>query len=131
MTGPAWSAVPKMPPMDAFETEEFTATIDLLHRTGAKEFTLRFQDDEEPTIWCASVSYPDGAAEAAGALHPHTAVKRLAAHVIDGGHCTRCRRTTAFCEDWRTEAALTAELVDAVCWRTWDPELHRFRRSCE
>ena len=117
----------------------FVAAIDLLRRTGLRTFQIRYQDDEQPTVWLAVGEWsrgPDGRPvakggaqvfEAAGATNPVQAVMRLCDQVVDGGTCAHCRRPAGVTDDWRSDMPLAT----VVCWQVYDPELKRFRRSCE
>ena len=116
------------------------AGVDLLRRTGAKEFQIRYSDDEQPVVWLAVAGYRGERRnpitgkstsaehfEAAGAMDPTTAIMRLCEQLIDGGLCRHCHRRTIFNAD-----AEPGELLDAVgCVYAWDPELKTFRRNCE
>jgi hypothetical protein len=105
----------------------FIAAVDLIGRTGAKSFAIRYTDDEPPVVWAAVAEYGDGRAEAAGALHPIVAVLRLAELLVDGGQCTHCGRPTGLDVD----SIDTMPLDTLVCWYQFDPELATFRRGCE
>lgn len=104
----------------------FVAAVDLVGRTGAKGFQMRWSDDEEPTVWIAVADYGDGH-EAAAALHPLPAVLRLIEQLIDGGLCAHCRRPSAVSDDWQHEQPLD----EVFCWYVFDPERKTYRRSCE
>lgn len=125
-----------MTPMPADPTNDprLAAGLALIGRTGAKDLTIRYHDDEQPTVWMACASWPrtrDGVEgrhyEAAGGMTPLSAVLRLLELVIDGGRCAHCGRPTA------VEADFTAErlLEETFCWYVFDPELATFRRGCE
>jgi hypothetical protein len=120
------------------EDPRFTAALDMIGRTGARSFQIRFQDDEEPTVWIAVAQYgvnkydvpiPKGGKDVykvAAALHPVVAVLNLLDATIDGGQCTHCKRP----------AGVTLEiepmpLQGQICWYQFDPELKTFRRGCE
>lgn len=107
------------------EDPRFIAAIEMLRRTGAVSIGIRFQDDEDPTVWLAVATWDKGE-EAAGAMTPLLALMRLCGQVIDGGTCMHCGRTTVFSDDFRN-----LPLADAVCWYAWDPEAKTFRRGCE
>jgi len=114
------------PPIPPEHERRLLAAVDLIGRTGAHGFQLRFSDDEEPIVWLAVAQYRD-TADAAGALDPLRAVLRLAEQLIDGGRCTHCDRPTGLEPD-----TLDAMPLDAmVCWYQYDPELGTFRRGCE
>lgn len=107
----------------------FVAAVDLIGRTGAREFQVRWSDDEEPTVWMATAKYQRGDEvrwEVTGAMGPTQAVLRLCEVLIDGGHCTHCSRPTGF-----TEHFDGMPMDQLVCWYQWDPEMATFRRGCE
>jgi hypothetical protein len=106
--------------------EMVAAVADMIGRTGAQQFQIRFSDDEDPTIWMAAAQWKD-VWECAAALTPDKASIRLAETVMDGGECTHCHKTTAVSHEWR----LPTPLQKAVCWYVYDPETKKFRRSCE
>lgn len=115
----------------------FTAAIDLIGRSGATSFELRYSDDQQPVVWMAIGSWPaslfdKGAKgerhEAAGALSPMKAVMRLLTSILDGvGTCSHCKRPTAVSDDFTR----SMPLEDHVCWYVYDPEMQMFRRGCE
>jgi hypothetical protein len=84
--------------LDDSEDPRFGAAVNLLQHTGATSFRIGYSDpdDGDPTAWYALVTYPDGIAEAAGAITPLKAVLRLCTQVIDGGQCTHCGKRTIF-----------------------------------
>lgn len=116
--------------LDPMAAAMLTAGVDLIGRTGASSTQVRFDDSEPPTVWLAVAAYVrDGRDifEAAGAMHPTTAVLRLCEQLIDGAVCVHCERPTGF-----EPSSLDAMPLDAlVCWYQWDPELKVFRRGCE
>lgn len=99
-------------------------------RLGASELQIRYSDDESPIVWMAVAKVANRRAprfEAAAALDPSEAVKRLAAQLIDGGVCVHCGKPTGFESDWTVPDFGTDILV---CWVTYDPELDRIRLGC-
>jgi hypothetical protein len=112
------------------------AGVDMLRRTGAQSFQLRYSDDEEPVVWVAVAAYSavnplTGKQaehyECAGALNPTAAIMRLCEQLIDGGTCQHCGRPTIFNTD-----SQPGDLLNAVgCVYAYDPELKTFRRDCE
>ena len=126
---------PEHPPVD---DPVFMAALDLLRRTGASSFQIRYQDDEQPTVWIAvgewkttdGMPTPDGADirhEAAGALHARTALLRLLEQVLDGGKCMHCQRPSGM----EADSIDTMPANELICWYQYDPELKTFRRGCE
>lgn len=120
---------------------KFLAAVDLVRRTGAAQFQIRYQDDEDPVVWLAVAAYRNMVAvgatgrgrrvevahEAAAALDPVTAVLRLCDRLVDGAICTHCHRPSGV--DDRFD--LGQPLPGIVCWYVYDPELKTFRRGCE
>ncbi len=121
-------------------TDHVIAVIDLLGRTGAKDFQIRYSDDQEPTVWIAVARYsvrspgdafPTRHYQAAGGLTPDAAAYALLEQVLDGGMCVHCGRQTAVERQW-DDAEFLAELsAVGVCVYAYDPETKRYRRSCE
>lgn len=109
----------------------FVAMIDLIGRTGAKSMQVRFSDDQQPIVWMVVGEFPspDGwHFEAGGGLSPLQAGMRLLETVLDGGGtCAHCSRPCGVWEWWED----TPPLRSMVCWYVYDPELEKFRRSCE
>lgn len=118
----------------------FAAALDLVRRTGATEVQIRYQDDEQPVVWLAVArhkmlagrpvrdTHPDGELywSAAAGMAPYAAVMALCETLVDGGTCIHCHRPTGFTEDYQS-----MPLADHFCWYQYDPELKKFRRSCE
>lgn len=107
------------------------AGIQLIERTGAKSFQLRYSDEERPTVWIAVAVYRISSflnAHKVGAgLTPDQAIRDLCDKAIDGGVCEHCSKMTSFA--W--EAIENIQDLMDVCVYEWDPELKTFRRSCE
>lgn len=108
------------------EQDLLTASIDLVGRTGATSTEIRYSDDQQPVVWMAIASYPDGRWEVAAGQNPTRALYRLLERLVDGGICTHCQRPTGV-DDTLSSMPLGA----AVCWYQYDPELKTFRRGCE
>lgn len=111
--------------MMADDDPRMIPAVEMLRRTGAEEFQIRYCEEEQPVIWMA-VGRWGGRWETGAGMEPLTAVFRLCDQVIDGGQCMHCKRTTGFVPDLDTPP-----LDDLVCWYQWDPELVTFRRGCE
>ena len=107
------------------EDPRFAAAVTLIGRTGAENFQIRYQDDEQPVIWMAVGVWHDGAEVGAG-MTPLQAAMRLLDQVIDGGLCIHCQRPTGVTDDWKGEMPLS----DMLCWYRYDPEMQEFRRGC-
>jgi hypothetical protein len=102
----------------------FIGAVDLIGRTGAQEFQIRYTDDE-PVVWVARAQW-HGQWQSGSGPDPLAAVFRLCEQVVDGGQCTHCRRPAGFTADFEE-----MPLSELVCWYQWDPELATFRRGCE
>lgn len=118
--------------------ERFTAAIDLVRRTGAKEVQVRYSDDEQPVVWFVVAGYISrggkpvstgkvNAWKVGSALTPHDAIFRLLDDTIDGAECAHCHRPSGFVEGFDANMPLDRH----VCWYQYDPELKRYRRGCE
>ncbi len=101
-----------------------TAAVDLVGRTGAAEFQIRYCEEEKPVIWTAAACWR-GRWEAAGAMNPLDAVFRLLELVVDGGTCKHCKRPAGF--DPGTDSMPLDELV---CWYQYDPGTKKFAKGC-
>ena len=110
------------------EEPRLVALVDLLGRTGASEFQIRYCEEEVPTIWMAAARW-DKIWQAAGAMAPYPAVLRLAQSVMDGGHCRHCDRPSGVDDEPLDD--LTSATSAIICWYRFDPEMSTFRRSCE
>lgn len=104
------------------------AAVDLLGRTGASSFGVRYSDDAQPVVWIAVVEYGGGTWEAATGHDPGEATLRLAERIIDGGNCAHCHRPTALALEHDETFPIPGH---DCCWYAYDPELETFRRSCE
>jgi hypothetical protein len=109
----------------------FIAGIDLIGRTGARQYQVRYSDDELPVVWFCVAIYGQGKKqifETAAAADPVEAVLRLCTQLIDGAQCTHCKKATVF---YATHDEQPIALDKLFCNYQWDPELKTFRRSCE
>lgn len=121
---PRCNAIPELVPQDS---PKLTAAVEMIGRTGAETFAMRWSDEEQPVVWMAVAGYADGRHEAAAALNPVRAALRLCEQLIDGGACQHCHRPSGFDPDSIDELPLDG----LVCWYQFDPELEKFRRACE
>lgn len=127
--------MPEQPPI----TPKFTAAVDLLRRSGASQIQIRYQDDDEPTVWIVVAVLHDWlpgwsgtsrgpAWEIDAGSHPEQAVLRLCERLVNGGLCVHCQKPTML------ELYHDSEPVPGqgfLCVTAWDPELATFRRGCE
>ncbi len=119
------------------------AAIDLLRRTGCVETQVRYDEEQEPIVWVVVSKWnrgPDGrpravaaadtteAWEASGAMTPADAAIRLVELVVDGSICAHCGRPAGADTDWAFD---WQRLGPGICWYLYDPEVQKFRRSCE
>lgn len=106
---------------------KLNATLDMLRRVGARSVSIRYQDDDEPTVWMVMASFDGDRHEVDAALDPIRAGLRLLERLIDGGQCNHCKRPTGL----EPDSLDTMPLNAAICWYQYDPELSTFRRGCE
>lgn len=106
---------------------KFQAALDFIGHTGALTVDVRYSDDQEPIVWFLVAEYPEGRYEVAASLDPERAALRLCERLADGRMCAHCGRPTGFDPNWEQEMPFSAH----ICWYQWDPELEKFRRSCE
>jgi len=109
---------------DADDDARLTGAVDLLRRTGAAEFQIRYCEEEQPVVWIAAARWRKHW-QAAAAMVPLQAVFRLCDEVIDGGTCQHCKRPTGF------EPSMDPMPLDKlVCWYQWDASNKVFARGC-
>lgn len=100
-------------PMTKREQVRLAAAVDMIGRTGAEAYLVRFDDDTDPVAWIAEARYR-GQREFGEGDDPIIATERLLENLLDGGRCTHCGRVTALimegdhplripaiCERWR------------------------------
>jgi hypothetical protein len=123
-------AMPKSKvPGPSYQDDRFIAAVDLVGRTGAKSFQMRYCEEEKPVIWMAIgewIRENKSVFEVGASTNPLVALFRLLDEVIDGGICTYCGKPTGF-----EESVDPMPLDQVVCWYQWDPERKVFRRGCE
>jgi hypothetical protein len=108
------------------EDPRFLAVLELLKKTGADGFQIRYDEEQDPIVWVAVATYKTGYQCDAG-FTPLSAVMRLAERLGDGGTCAHCGKPTGLSWDWDQEHPA----AEHICWFIYDPETQRFRRSCE
>jgi hypothetical protein len=113
---------------DAEKDPRFIAGVDLIRRTGAKQFQIRYSDDEEPVVWFAVALYEPRRWEADAGGDPLQAVMRLCERLVDGGTCAKCGRPTGI------DPALLGQempMPEMICWWQFDPGMRKFIRGCD
>jgi hypothetical protein len=106
------------------DDDRMVAAVDLIGRTGAAEFQVRYSDDEQPVIWMAAARWK-GTWQAAGAMSPLGAVFALLDSVIDGGTCQHCGRPTGF-----EPSSDQMPMDKLICWYQFDPGTKKFAKGC-
>jgi hypothetical protein len=122
------SSTPTEDPRDP----RIVAAVDLLGRTGVHEVTIRYCDEEDPTVWMVLGTWKRGQrdhTDVCAGMTPWRAMLRLCEAVMDGGRCTHCGRPTMV--DEAPAGPLGVGLDAVVCTYRYDPELRTFRRGCE
>lgn len=136
-------AMTTKPDADYALDPRFVAGVDMLRRTGSKDFRIGWSDEDDgpPTVWYAVATWPRSGlvsdrgeairGECAAAFDPVEAVMRLCERVIDGGTCTHCGQRTIFDPEPPT-GGVVDDLLDAMgCRYVWNAESASFLRSCE
>lgn len=98
------------------------AAVDQLGRTGARAYEVGYEEDTDPVVWNATVTY-QGTKLWRSAADPVRATELLLEDVIDGGLCTSCGRPTALILDGQPSLD-----TPAVCERYRIGK--RYVRSC-
>lgn len=112
------------------ELAMLTATADMVGRTGAIEFQIRYSDDEEPVLWIAYAGYKENRYGVGTATNPFTACIRLMNLLVDGGRCTHCNRMTIYWPEIVPEDS-EPPLSDKDCVYYLDEKTMKFKRGCE
>lgn len=107
------------------DMELINACTNLLGRTGCDEYATRVSKDEHPIVFIFMARWGDHW-EAMAGTKLSQAVFRMAQHIVDGGLCVHCQKPTGVDRDFADELD-----TEHICWYQMDPELKRFRRSCE
>jgi hypothetical protein len=105
------------------------AGVDLLGRTGVGEVEIAYDDDlPEPAtvLWWCGGNWKGTRMFSAHFSYPAQAVEDLLSRVINGGGCTRCKRTTVLGVEIEGYCCfmLEAAAVD-------DDQSYRYVRTCE
>jgi hypothetical protein len=111
----------------ATDDPRLLAAVDLIARTGAEQFSIRYSDEEPPVVWMAYAEYAGNRREVDAAFEPLTAVLRLAERLIDGGVCQHCKRPAGLDPD---SVGGKMPLDRLVCWYQFDPGAQKFIRGC-
>lgn len=110
----------------------FLACVDMIGRSGAKTWELRYSEPEHkgsPVVWVAIAGYTTGGKWAhlvECSLNPTQAAFKLLEEALDGGTCQHCEKPAGITEHFRG-----MPVPEAICWYQFDPELATFRRGCE
>jgi hypothetical protein len=118
--------MPAMSSREMAEDPRLMAVLDLMRRAGARSVQLRYDEEQDPVVWVAVAEFLRGYGCGAG-LSPGAAAMALADSTVDGGLCAHCGHPSGVTDDWREDMPL----ANVVCWYVFDPELAKFRRSCE
>lgn len=115
----------------------FLAAVDAIAHTGAKNFEIRWCEEQDPTVWFALSTHISGGQERQSiyaGFNPTEATIGLAEKLIDGGVCAHCLKMTIFEPDWTAPMIRNFKIGDIDvyhCTYQYDPEMKKFRRSCE
>lgn len=115
--------------MSAEAEKRMGACVELIGRTGAQDFQLRYSDDLEPTVWIAVAQWHRAGESyhlCAAGMNPLEAAFALCEQAIDGGECQHCHKASGVALGFDA-----MPLKGSVCWYQYDPEMVTFRRGCE
>jgi hypothetical protein len=118
--------------MDDANKAFLKACVDMARRTGAREWQLRYQDDDNPVVWIAVAKWTlDGEDiwECAAGMTPPRAAFKLLEQLIDGGMCRVCGRPTGLLE--MDEPPPGTAGSTGVCWYAYSASRERFLTGCE
>jgi len=129
-------------PDDDSADPRWVPAVDMVRRTGARAFQIRYCEEEEPTVWMALAMHgvvggrpvPNGGQETwtvGAGMSPTQALLNLCDNLIDGGQCQHCGRPSGFSPDFDVIQLDEEAGIEAICWYKFDPELGTFRRRCE
>jgi hypothetical protein len=77
-----------------FDDDAFHAAVDLIGRSGAREFEIGYLHDDVPVeqaAWWAHAQYRGARIVVENHARPEAAAEALAVKVLSGGMCTHCR----------------------------------------
>lgn len=117
---------------DQDEIDRISAAAQLIARTGAAAFELRYSEPDTgqnvPTIaWIAIVAYPGDRWDVAAGTTPRHACERLLEQLLDGnGACQHCGKVTTVLHELGDKAPL-----EGLCIYQYDPESRTYYRGCE
>lgn len=115
----------------------YLAALDAIARTGAKTYEIRWCEEQDPTVWFALSKHISGDQERRTVYAGFDAIEAtvgLAEKLIDGGVCAHCLKMTIFEPDWEAPRIMNFKIGGVAvehCTYQYDPELKKFRRSCE
>lgn len=79
--------------LSASEEKLLVASVDIIGRTGAKNFEVGYLDDDQPDSWYAQAGYHGSKIISANHSGPVEAADALARKLVNGGKCTHCGKT--------------------------------------
>ena len=115
------------------ELRKLKACVELIGRTGASTWQLRYDDREPPCVWTCVVEYDRGDGgpwEAAAGRGPLEAVVRLVERLVDGGICHHCGRPTAL-DTFDDDHPMRRSVAALGCLYSYDPDEGSWVRGCE
>lgn len=127
----------------AFDQDALTAAVDLVGRSGARDFELGYLHDDVPVgeaAWWAKAQYQGARLTVENQPGPVEAAEALARRVLTGGRCAHCGGLVALSDDGAV-AFETGHLVDGTQWNVedaraagtcrWRRVADRWARGCE
>lgn len=102
----------------AFDQDAFTAAVDLVGRSGARNFEVGYLHDNVPIEkagWYAHAQYQGARLTAEDQPGPVEAAEALARRILTGGQCAHCGGLVALSDDG-AYAYQKAHKVDGTPW---------------
>ncbi|MGC5009768.1 hypothetical protein ACLQ2R_03280 [Streptosporangium sp. DT93] len=131
-----------MPPGAVYDKEALLAGVDLIGRTGARQFEVGYLHEGVPSEeagWYAQARWSGTRLIAENHTDPVEAVEALAARVLTGGQCQHCRGVTSLTEERPDPRG--RYMADGTVWTTkeqqaaplcqWTRQGPRWVRGCE
>jgi hypothetical protein len=132
---------------DAFDRDALLAAVDLVGRTGARDFEIGYLNDaDEPAFaahgpqWWAKAQYRGERIFVEDHTRPDAAAEALAVRLLTGAKCKHCGGLVALADDGALAFA-EAHLVDGTSWTSeeaaaagqcrWRRVGTRWERGCE
>lgn len=120
------------------DDDAMVAAVDVIGRTGAREFKVGFVNDEPPHNWYAHAQYRGTRVTVENKADPLEAAEALARQLLAGGQCTHCKKVITLSG---FAVAKDKTMIDGRKWTKqeqaaaglcrWRRAGNRWKRGCE